>query len=256
MNLESTIVVCAHNEAGYIRPCLEALLVQTLRPTLILVVADRCTDGTVNVAREVLNGTSSTIIEKKASAWRYSISENLEIARHRAVGDGLFVVDADMTAPHDFLETLLPQLSQYASVSAVARTDPSRGLLNNVVSLWENTYSFAPLGQQPRGGARAISMKSLEKIGGFRDVQAWDSDIDQRFRLMGFKVKLDTDVVVLHRRKMTLRRSVLYQIQAGRARRELKVSLARTVLHALLRLRPFVIYGYLKEGNQGGTRDQ
>ncbi len=208
------------------------------------------------MAREVLSGTSSTIIEKKTCSWRYSISENLEIARHRAVGDGLVVVDADMTVPRDFLEKLLPQLTQYASVSAVARTDPSQGLLNKAVSFWESTYSFTPLGQQPRGGARAVSVKSLEKIGGFHDVQAWDSDIDVRFRLMGFKVKLDTHVAVLHRRRMTLRRSILYQIQAGRARRELKVSLARTVLHALIRLRPFVIYGYLKEGNRGGTRDQ
>ncbi|TMI28771.1 glycosyltransferase [Candidatus Bathyarchaeota archaeon] len=256
MSSESTIVVCAHNEADYIRLCLESLVAQTLRPTLIIVVADRCTDGTISVARDVLNGTNSTIIEKKARSWRYSISESLEIARHRAVGDGLVVVDADMTVPRNFLERLLPQLTQYASVSAFARTDPTQGLLNRVVLVWERTFSFAPLGQQPRGGARAISSKSLEKIGGFRDVQAWDSDIDQRFRVMGFKVKLDRRLVVLHRRKMTLRRSIHYQIQMGRARRELKVSLARTVLHALVRLRPFVIYGYLKEVNQGGTRDK
>lgn len=256
MTFASTIVVCAHNEAGYIRPCLDSLLAQTIPPNLILVVADRCTDETVKVAREALNRTNSTIIEKKTCSWHYSISENLEIARHRAVGDALVVVDADMTVPRDFLEKLIPQLTQYASVSAVARTDPSQGLLNTAVSFWEKTYSFAPLGQEPRGGARAISLKSLEKIGGFHDVQAWDSDIDQQFRRMGLKVKLDSHVAVLHRRKMTLRRSIRYQIEAGRARRELKVSLARTMLHSVIRLRPFVIYGYLKEGNISRTRDR
>ena len=104
-----------------------------------------------------------------------------------------------------------------------------------------------------------ISTQDLEAIGGFRDVIAWDSDIDMRLRKSGFKVRLDTGFSVLHRRKMSLRRSVSYQIRSGRARRELGVSLTRTFLHSLFRLRPFVVWGYLKAADayeksfQGGA---
>ncbi len=214
MNLDSTIVVCAHNEEDYIRPCLDSLLVQTLPPNLILVVADRCTDETVNVAREVLSGSNSTIIEKKSSSWHHSISENLEIARHKAVGDGLFVVDADMTVPHDFVEKLLPQLAQYASVSAVARTDPSQSLLNKAVSLWEKTYSFAPLGQESRGGPRAISHRVWERLADSTTSRPGILTSKNDSAQIGLSVKLNSHVVVLHRRKITLRRSIRYQIEA------------------------------------------
>jgi GT2 family glycosyltransferase len=88
-------------------------------------------------------------------------------------------------------------------------------------------------------------MKPLRLVGGFKDVYAWESDLDARLRKAGFKVKLDRNVSVLHRRKMTVTRSVAYQLQAGRARKELHVSPLRTLLHSVVRLRPFVMVGYL-----------
>ncbi len=209
-------------------------------------MADTCTDGTVDIARGQLANVESLIIEKNQSSWKNSISENLQLALNKAVGDALVVVDADMTLPKDFLEVLLPQLNTYACISALVRTDPTCGMLNRLVATWEVTYRFSPLGQQPRGGARVISLKTLKAIGGFRDVYAWDSDLDARFRKSAFKIRLDRSVAVLHRRKMTLNRSIEYQIQAGKARRELGVSPLLTLLHSLSRLRPFVIYGYFR----------
>ncbi len=245
----ATIVVCAHNEEDYIEACLRSILNQRLPPRLIILVADRCTDGTVDIARGQLARTRFLIIEKNQSSWKNSISENLQLALNKAIGDALVVVDADMTLPPNFLETLLPQLNTYASISGQVRTDPSPGSLNRLVSGWETTYLFSPLGQQARGGARAISLEALKTASGIRDVYAWESDLDSRLRRLGFKVKVDRRVTVLHRRKMTLRHSISYQAQAGRARRELGVSPLRTLLHSMIRLRPFVIYGYLKEGN-------
>ncbi len=246
MNVDSSIVICAHNEQEYIGDCLGAVLAQTAPPSLIIVVLDRSNDKTEEIARTILNNRTHVIISKPVARWRNSISENLEIARARASGAGFVIVDADMVVPNDFLEKLLPELGEFAAVSALARTDPSQGLLNKLVSLWERTYRIAPGGIQPRGGARAISKQDLDRIGGFRDVFAWETDVDNRLRELGRKVKLDRSVSVLHRRRMTVRRSVSYQIQAGRARRELGVSASRTLLHSVFRLRPFVIYGYFK----------
>jgi GT2 family glycosyltransferase len=190
------------------------------------------------------------MVEKRDSYWKNSVSENLELARQKAVGNYFVIVDADMVLPQNFLERLLPQLSEFASVSAIAQTDGSQGLMNRLVSVWEGSYRFAPFGQQPRGGARAITRKSLDAIGGFRDVIAWDTDVDIRLRQAGYKVKLDIGLRVSHRRKMSLRRSIAYQVQAGKARRELGVSFARTLLHSIARIRPFVLYGYVKGRNR------
>ena len=246
MKLDSTVVVCAHNEESHIEACLESIRHQTISPRLIVVVLDKCTDRTDILARTVLENSDSVVIEKDAQRWKNSISENLELARRKAVGAAFIVVDADIVVPVDFLERLLPQLDTLASVSALARTDPGQGFLNRIVSFWERSYKFAPVGLEPRGGARAILREALDEIGGFRDVIAWDTDVDNRLRKASYKVKLDTSLTVLHRRRMTFRRSFAYQVQAGRARKELGIPLGRTVLHSILRLRPFVFYGYLK----------
>jgi glycosyltransferase involved in cell wall biosynthesis len=241
----STVVVCAHNEQNYIKGCLRSILSQSSKPDFIIVVADRCTDQTVNVARQVLASTPSLIIEKQTASWKNSISENLQLGLSRAEGEAFVVVDADIILSKEFLETLVPQLEEYAVVSALVRTDPLMGTLNRLVALWELTYTLTPLGDQPRGGARAISIGALKTVGGFRDVYAWESDLDNRLRHAGFRVKLDRRVSVLHRRKMTLNKSISYQMRAGRARRELGVSSLRTLLHSIVRLRPFVMIGYL-----------
>ncbi len=247
MNIEATVAICAHNEESYVEPCLRSVLGQTLRPSRIIFVADRCDDRTEDISRRLLPSNGTIIIVKQSGDWKNSISENLELARERAAGGAFVIVDADMVLPSSFLERLLPQLGEFASVSAVAKTDPGKGLLNKLVCVWEQTYRFAPLEEQPRGGCRAVSIKALNQVGGFRDVKAWDTDLDIRLRRAGYGVRLDRRVVVLHTRKMTLPGSISYQVRTGRARRELGIGPGRTLLHSLVRLRPFVLYGYLKE---------
>ena len=92
-------------------------------------------------------------------------------------------------------------------------------------------------------------MNALEDAGGFRDVIAPDTDLDIRLKRKGGRVKMDTSLVALHLRKMSLVRSMFYQISAGEARKQLGVSPLRTLLHSIVRLRPFVLYGYIKTGS-------
>ena len=238
------MAIPAHNEEKYIEDCIRSILQQTIQPTKIILVADRCTDRTVEIATSILPVERSAILRKENVSWQNTYSENLELARQQAVGDSFFIVDADMLLPTDFIERLLPQLAEYASVSALAKTDPSQGLLNRVFSIWEKTHKIAPLGEQPRGGARAISIDALTRVKGFHDVYAVDTDLDLRLRQNGYKVRLDRNLTVLHRRPMSVGRSIEFQIKAGRARRELGISAKRTVLHSIGRLRPFVLYGY------------
>jgi glycosyltransferase involved in cell wall biosynthesis len=240
-----TVLICAHDEESYIQKSLKGILLQSIPPARIILVADRCTDKTVAMSKNILP-RSSIIIEKRKLLWKNSYAENLEIGRKNAIGEVLAIVDADILVPPLFLEKTSASCMEWASVSALVRTDPSQGLMNQLVSLWERSYLFTPLGREARGGARSISMRALEDAGGFRDVIAPDTDLDIRLKQHGEKVKMDTSLVALHLRKMSLVRSVFYQIRAGEARRQLGVSPLRTLLHSIGRLRPFVLYGYLK----------
>lgn len=245
MSVDVTVLVCAHNEESYIQKSLEGVLRQSIPPARIILVADRCSDRTVALSKTILP-RNSIVIEKRKSIWTNSYAENLEIGRKNAIGDVLAIVDADILVPPLFLEKSSASCAEWASVSALVRTDPSRGWMNQLVSFWERSYLFTPLGREARGGARSISMKALAEVGGFRDVIAPDTDLDIRFKKHGERTKMDTSLVALHLRKMSLVRSVLYQIKAGEARRQLGVSPIRTLLHSIVRLRPFVLYGYVK----------
>jgi glycosyltransferase involved in cell wall biosynthesis len=250
-----TVLLCAHNEESYVRKSLEGILQQSIQPVRIILVADRCTDNTVALSKKMLP-KESLIIEKRKSLWKNSYAENLEIGRKNAVGEVLAIVDADILVPSLFLEKTSAACAEWASVSALVRTDPSQGLMNQLVSFWERSYLFTPLGREARGGARSISLRALADVEGFRDVIAPDTDLDIRLRKRGEKVKMDTSLVALHLRKMSLVRSVFYQIKAGEARRQLGVSPLRTLLHSIARLRPFVLYGYLKTRLVADKRDR
>ncbi len=239
------MLICAHNEESYIQKSLEGILRQTVPPSRIILVADRCNDQTVAMAKNVLP-RNSVVIEKQELLWQNSYAENLEIGRKNAIGELLAIVDADILVPPLFLEKTSASCLEWASVSALVRTDPSQGLMNRLVSFWERSYLFAPLGREARGGARSISMRALAEVGGFHDVIAPDTDLDIRLKRHRERVKMDTSLVALHLRKMSLVRSVFYQIRAGEARRQLGVSPLRTLLHSIARLRPFVLYGYIK----------
>jgi glycosyltransferase involved in cell wall biosynthesis len=243
--VDVTVLICAHNEESYIRKSLQGILRQSIPPKRIVLVADRCTDNTVALSKTMLP-RNSIIIVKQQLLWKNSYAENLEIGRKNAVGEVLAIVDADILVPPIFLEKTSASCLDWASVSALVRTDPSQGLMNRLVSFWERSYLFTPLGQEARGGARGISIRALAEVGGFRDVIAPDTDLDIRLRQHGESVKMDTSLIALHLRKMSLLRSVFYQIKAGEARRQLGVSPLRTLLHSIGRLRPFVLYGYLK----------
>ncbi len=245
MPVSVTVLICAHNEESYIRESLEGILTQSVPPARIILVADRCTDRTVAISRNMLP-RNSLLIEKQKLVWKNSYAENLEIGRKNAAGEVLAIVDADLLVPPSFLEKISDSCQEWASVSALIRTDPRPGLMNQLVSFWERSYLFTPLGREARGGARGISMRALAEVGGFRDVIAPDTDLDIRLRHHGERVKMDTSLIALHLRKMSLVRSVFYQIRAGEARRQLGISPLRTLLHSFGRLRPFVFYGYVK----------
>jgi glycosyltransferase involved in cell wall biosynthesis len=251
--VNATVVVCAHNEEAYIREALEGILKQSAPPVLIVLVADRCTDRTVQISRALLP-KGSILVEKGRSLWKNSYAENLEIGRRNALGELLAIIDADILVPSFFLERLSTFYDGWASVSALVRTDPRRGWLNRIVSFWERSYALTPIGREARGGARMVSLKALGEIGGFQDVMAPDTDLDIRLRQHGLRVRIDTALVALHLRRMSLARSVPYQIRAGRARRELGVSILRTLAHSIVRLRPFVLYGYLQESLRDRAR--
>ena len=244
--MKISVIVCAHNEEKYVDMCLPPVVKAVSRyPHQIVVVADRCTDKTVEKCRRY----EVEIVEKDYRKWRNSYAESLQLGLKHAEGDYIAIVDMDVVIPLEFFDVLSSMVKgSVASVSPIVVTYP-RGVLNRVISVWQKTYTLAPVGRGTYG-MRIVLKKALDEIGGFRDVLAVDTDVDLRLQRKGFQSIFTSSVEVCSMRKETWTSIVKKQIRAGQSRRMIKYGLLKTLGHAIFRLRPFVVVGWIIGGGE------
>jgi GT2 family glycosyltransferase len=128
-------------------------------------------------------------------------------------------------------------------VSPLVVTYP-KGLLNRIEYTKEKMYRLAPLGKG-NYGAKIVSKQAMDEISGPRDVWGADTDVDLRLEQKGYKCIFVSSVKVFHLQKMTLKYIITRQLRNGRARRIIKYGFLRTLAHAIFRLRPLVLVGWL-----------
>ncbi len=240
-----SVIMPIHNEERYLPRSLKALTSLKSKVSEFIFILDRCTDRSEDLVRMFF--PDEIIIKKKTQKWRYPISENLQLGLEASSGDIVMIIDADIVVPPDIVDKLLNNLKgDIVSVSGMVVTDKDVSFFNKVYYYWEFLYSLLPLNKQPRGGCRMVRRDILEELGGFKDVFAWDSLLDMEIRRLGYKSKMIEAVRCLHIREITLRKCISGQIMSGKARKELGIPFWRTLAHAIVRLRPLVVYGYIK----------
>lgn len=235
-----SVVICAHNEEKYIKHALKSVFLQTIQPKKVIVVLDRCTDKTGEIAKEF----PVELIEKREKKWENSYSENLELARHSVDSEFYAIVDADVVLEPNYFETLLSEAGDKDACIGGKVITRSKTFLGRLVSLWEKTYRFSPY-RRPRGCALLIRKNVLDMIGGFADVPAPDTYIQDEALKLGYRIRITSRAKAYHIREVTFKKAARAQFSAGIARYIQRKGLARTFLHSLVRLRPLVFIGYL-----------
>jgi glycosyltransferase involved in cell wall biosynthesis len=238
-----SLIMPIHNEEKYLPESLATLKKienQFFEFTFIL---DRCTDNSEKLVTHWF--PNAKILKKDSAKWKNSYAENLQLGFEASKGNIICIQDADATAPTN-LEPLLSKLhGDVASVAPTLLTSKDVSFLNRLYYLWEKTRRFAPLGEEPRGAFRFIRRECLEQVGGFKDVISPDTQLDIGLRQAGYRSIVVRGIVYYHLREFSLGKAIRSQIQAGRMRRQLNMPFWRVVGHAVFRLRPFVVYGYL-----------
>ena len=239
-----SVICCAHNEAEYLSKSIPSILNALQGITAeVLVIADRCTDNTTDIAKKY----RVKVIEKTWKKWENSYAEALQTGYCEANGTYVSILDADIVVPTNFFQSLLPLIKgDIASVAADVVTYPDT-FWNRVFYAWEKTYNLAPLGKEPYGAARLILMTALDKIGGFQDVPAPDTNLDILLVKAGYKSVAVPALKIYHLRQLSLGKMVSGQIRSGRARYVLGLSFKRTLGHSLLRVRPLILQGWMLE---------
>ena len=105
------VIIPAHNEAGSIAATIASIQTQTCAPTVIIVAANNCTDGTEEAARAA--GAYVFLAEpnrdRKAGALNLTLDYVMGELRDT---DTVLVADADTLLSADFIEIALDRLSR------------------------------------------------------------------------------------------------------------------------------------------------
>lgn len=113
-----TVVIPAHNEEATLPATLAGLQAQTRRPERVIVVADNCTDGTVQVARGMGAEAFETVdnAHKKGGALNQLLGTLLP---GMGASDAVLVIDADTVLLSRFIEVATARLDADPELAAV-----------------------------------------------------------------------------------------------------------------------------------------
>ena len=198
--LRISVIVCAHNEAQFVGPCLHSLLAQTRLPDEILVVNNASTDETRAVAQQIPH---VRVVDEP----RKGLVVARETGRRASAGDVLVYLDADCRAPLMWLESIERHFlrhSQLIALSAPYRFYDWDWWGRLLIRAYD--FTLAPttqllvkhvlrIGTIFYGGNFAVRRDALERIGGFDtsiEFHGEDTNIGRRLFAIG-RVRLFHD---------------------------------------------------------------
>jgi glycosyltransferase involved in cell wall biosynthesis len=185
MSVACSILIPAHNEAGYIEPCLEALLAcdATGAAVEVIVMANGCSDNTAGIARGygprfAQKGWPLTVLDLAQGGKMGALNAGDAIARHGA----RIYVDADVVVSGALMAQLAQVLDadvpRYASGSPVVRARGS-AFTRAYARFWAS-LPFCTHGT-PGFGVFAVNHAARGRWGAFPDIISDDTFVRLSF---------------------------------------------------------------------------
>jgi len=130
-DLRITVLVPAHNEERSLPITLAALVRQARPPDRVIVIADNCTDRTVQIALDMGHEAFETVANrhKKGGALNQALTTLLPLTDPN---DAILVMDADTSLNPRFIEVAAQRLvadPELAAVGGIFRGEPGHGLV-------------------------------------------------------------------------------------------------------------------------------
>lgn len=182
-----SVIIPANNEAGYIEPCLDALLAQDPAPPVpveIIIAANACTDDTVAIAR-------GYAAQAQARGWRLEVLDIAEGGKPNALnrgdaaasGEMRLYLDADITMEPAMLAQLCAVLDRpepaYASGRLVVAPAKS-WVTRKFMTLWQR-LPFMTRSGVTGAGLFAVNAAGRQRWGEFPRIIADDSYVRLQF---------------------------------------------------------------------------
>lgn len=129
-----TVLIPAHNEEELVGATIDSLMTQSRKPERVIVIADNCTDRTIEIARERGVEVYETIknTEKKAGALNQVLAQLLP---SMGENDTVMIMDADTVLRQGFIKTAVQHFVRDRGLSAIGGLfygDGTKGLLAQI----------------------------------------------------------------------------------------------------------------------------
>jgi len=185
MSVACSILIPAHNEVGYIEPCLEALLASdpTGAAVEVIVMANGCSDDTVDVSRKYTDGFMAkgwalTVLDLTQGGKMGALNAGDATARHGA----RIYVDADVVVSQSLIAQLAAVLDdtepRYASGGPIVQASGS-GFTRVYARFWAS-LPFVTHGV-PGFGVFAVNAAARTRWGDFPDIISDDTFVRLSF---------------------------------------------------------------------------
>jgi cellulose synthase/poly-beta-1,6-N-acetylglucosamine synthase-like glycosyltransferase len=246
VKMKISIVVPVHNEEVYLPYSLLSLKQIKNQVSEIIFVLDNCTDKSECLIRAVLPDV--TILTLRKHKWKYYTAESFQYGFNKASGYVICAAGADLVVDKE-----LPSITQESFRDEKVGTVCFRYLNYDLFSPWLKfigTYDniYKRIIQHFRKEARhtgfyAFRRKMMEEIGGLADIISEYDEFCRRTEKSGWKVRYIPQTTTLHLRPGLTPRKQYFQ---GVARAYLPdYNLAKTLLHSLIHIKPYLIVGYI-----------
>lgn len=202
-----TIVVPAYNADGFLPRCLDAIDASTRAPDEVIVVDDRSTDATVDIARS--HGARVLTMETRSgpgAARNYAARE--------ARGEILLFVDSDVVVRPDTVERVIRDFEGAPDLAAVFGSYDDSPAETGFISQYKNLqHHYVHQQGNPEAttfwaGCGAIRRAVFLEVDGF-DLERYpvpsieDIELGYRVKARGYRILLDKQLQVQHLKKWT-----------------------------------------------------
>ncbi|WP_254538927.1 glycosyltransferase [Halomarina litorea] len=222
-----SVIVPVYNDPEGVRVTLESLTEQTYGNYEIIVVDNRSTDDTRDVAAEFADRFDTvTVLDERREQSSYA-------ARVRGIryasGDVFAFIDADMTVERNWLDAAIERMDDdgldYMACNVQLYTPGEESLVGKYnrlngfpIDRYISTFHFAPT------CCLFVRREVIETVGPFdtRFVSSGDREFGHRVHAAGFDLGYAEDVPMYHPTRTTLSALVKKAVRIGRGKQQLR----------------------------------
>ncbi|NVM04159.1 MAG: glycosyltransferase family 2 protein [Candidatus Helarchaeota archaeon] len=224
MEKEVSVLIPAHNEEKTLNFCLKSIFNQVGIKEIIL-VADRCTDNTIAIAKK----HNIRVLEKNFKKWLNPRAEVINFGIDELEGTYAFLCDADLYLTKNFMRHMIKSIKN-PKTGVVSGTCITKGIFG------------IPNYQTFLGGCRLIRTRLLKEVR-CKDLIGFDTYQDLLIEKKGFEVIANKKAIAYEMRPFRSKKYINQGIRKGWARYQLCFPFIFTILHLLFKFitNPFTL---------------